>query len=109
MHIDKEKLGDLLKRKRANESQRTFAKRLGVSLGTYQGWENGVSIPEKVNLEKIASACGITFPELVAYLVEGIYLPVQNDVDSLLEHLKYLGEKDFARVVRAVGDRLSRA
>jgi transcriptional regulator with XRE-family HTH domain len=101
----KEKLGDLIKSLRGDQSQRSFAKSLGVSFASIQAWENGDSMPSTENLSIIASKAGYTLQGLLAYL-EDQPIPKSNSLDEIVMQIKSLPLKQVVLIDRAVSDRL---
>lgn len=101
----KEKLGDLIRKLRGEQSQRTFAKSLGVSFASVQAWENGDSMPSTENLAIVAQKSGYTLQGLIAYL-EDRPIPKSNSIEEMVMQIKSLPLKQLALVERAVGDRL---
>jgi transcriptional regulator with XRE-family HTH domain len=108
-HLSKLKLGNLVKQLRGNQTQKEFAKRLGVTHGAIQSWENGEVTPGSVNLSRIAREGGYTLTELMDYL-EGNSKHSQTDsnisVERLVAEVRYMPAKDLAMLGRAVSDRL---
>lgn len=101
----KEKLGDLIKKLRGDQSQRTFAKSLGVSFASVQAWENGDSMPSTENLAVVAERAGYTLQGLIAHL-EDRPIPKSNSLEEIVMQIKSLPLKQLALVDRAVSDRL---
>ena len=101
----KEKLAELIRRLRGDQSQRAFAKTLGVSFASIQSWENGDAMPSTENLAAIAQKAGYTLEGLIAHL-EDRPIPKTASIDEIVMQIKSLPLKQLALVERAVGDRL---
>ena len=106
MTIDsKQRLADLIKSLRGDQSQRTLAKTLGVSFASIQSWENGYAMPSMDNLNLIAAKAGYTLQGLMAYL-EGRPIPKSATFEEIIMQIKDLPLKQVAVVERALSDRL---
>ena len=106
MTIDsKQRLADLIKVLRGNQSQRAFAKNLGVSFASIQSWENGYAMPSMDNLNLIATKAGYTLQGLIAYL-EDRPIPKTATLEEIIMQIKDLPLKQIAVVERALSDRL---
>lgn len=101
----KEKLGDLIKKLRGNQSQRAFAKSFGVSFASVQAWENGDSMPSTENLALIANKSGYTLQGLIAYL-EDRPIPKSSSLEEIVMQIKSLPFNQVVLIDRAVSDRL---
>ena len=68
---------------RGDQSQREFARRLGVAQSTVQAWENGRNTPSLENLEKLATMRGQLPEEFTAFLygrLGSASLPVKEQI-----------------------------
>jgi transcriptional regulator with XRE-family HTH domain len=101
----KEKLAELIRQLRGDQSQRSFAKTLGVSFASIQSWENGDAMPSTENLAVIAQKSGYTLQGLIAYL-EDRPIPKNASIEEIVMQIKSLPLRQLALVERAVGDRL---
>jgi transcriptional regulator with XRE-family HTH domain len=106
MSDQKARLSKLLKDTRGTESQRSFCKRLGVSLPALAGWEDGRTVPETVNLQKIAATCGKSYIELVEYL-QGSKFSQQGSLDCRIDEATKLTHEDKMRMVKALIDSMA--
>lgn len=66
--VAKRRLADLIKDLRGNETQRRFARSIGVSYTSIQDWEKQIRLPGKKNLQRIAQLQGWTYDQLVLFL-----------------------------------------
>jgi len=83
-NIQRERLADLIRLLRGQESLRSFSRRLGVSYVTVSSWEHCDAVPEYKYLERIADLRGWNIYELLSYLRdEPIPLQVRNPEDLL--------------------------
>ena len=101
----KEKLAELIRQLRGDQSQRAFAKTLQVSFASIQSWENGDAMPSTENLSAIAHKSGYTLQGLIAYL-EDRPIPKNTSIEEIVMHIRSLPLKQLALVEMAVGDRL---
>ena len=101
----KEKLAELIRQLRGDQSQRAFAKTLGVSFASIQSWENGDAMPSTENLSVIAQKSGYTLQGLIEYL-EDRPISKNASIDEIVMQIKSLPLRQLALVERAVGDRL---
>lgn len=67
----RQRLAESVRRARGEQSQRQFAKSLGVSFPAVRSWEEGESIPGLENMEAIAAALGMPL-ELFLAEVRGV-------------------------------------
>jgi transcriptional regulator with XRE-family HTH domain len=103
----RERLSRFVLEARGSVPQREFARRLGVSLGALQAWEEARSLPGTKNLTKIAASAGQTTEALLGYL-QGNPLPRSNDVGQVLNQIEVMPDWEFAQVMKAVSNRLCR-
>jgi transcriptional regulator with XRE-family HTH domain len=107
MNLDKkERLSEIVKRARGSMSKSAFGRLLGVSHTAITGWEEGLNEPSTENLKKIANKIGCTLGDLEK-LIDGNLKVAPSEVDQIAVKIRYMPEKEFAVIVRAVGDRLS--
>ncbi len=100
----KERLAALVKSLRGQESQRKFAKSLGVSFASIQSWEAGDAMPSRENLSLLAARAGYTLQGLVSYL-DNEPLPEGPSVSEIVRQIRTLPPKQLALIGRAVTDR----
>lgn len=86
------KIGSRIKdlRKARGLSQKEMAQRTGIPYSTYSNYENNNREPSKGQLEKIASALGISEVELLGLTTEEILKPLKDEV-AFLNFLLSLG------------------
>lgn len=107
MNLDrKERLSEIVKKARGRMSKSAFGRVLGVSHTAVTGWEEGVNEPSTENLKKIAARMGCTFADLEK-LIDGNLEVKPSEVDQIAVKIRHMEDKEFAVIVRAVGDRLS--
>jgi transcriptional regulator with XRE-family HTH domain len=97
MNPKAERLATYVREIRGSQSQRQFAKRLGVSQSSVNLWESGQSWPETENLEKLAAFKGWSLQDFQTYLVEG-KLPSSDPLDQVLRILRSLPTEAVAKV-----------
>ncbi|OLP18092.1 hypothetical protein BST81_13790 [Leptolyngbya sp. 'hensonii'] len=104
----RERLANLIRGVRSTQrlSQRAYGRKLGVAGTTVRDWEDQSTVPDTRNLLKIAASAGYTLDEMITYLSGG-ELPPMSGIDKMVEQIKCLPDDKFAKVVRAVGDRLA--
>jgi transcriptional regulator with XRE-family HTH domain len=100
----KTKLSELVKKARGKETLTSFGKKLNVSYTAVLYWENGTSMPDRENLEKIAKISGYTLEELIEYLEGKKSEPSQ--IDTIIRQIKDMPPKQLALVTSAVGERM---
>lgn len=104
----KKRLSELIKQIRGTSTQKEFAKRLGVTTGAIQAWENAEVTPGGSNLMRIAKESGTTLEELIAYL-EGETTALNSteiEIDYLVRRIATMPPKQLALIGRVVSDRL---
>jgi transcriptional regulator with XRE-family HTH domain len=102
----KERLSALIKRLRGALTQKEFAKRLGVTTGAIQAWENAEVTPGGNNLLRIAREAGYTLEDLMIYL-EGENPALEpGEIEHLIRRIYTMPPKQLARIGRVVSDRL---
>ena len=77
-------------RKAKGLSQKEMSKRTGIPYSTYSNYENNNREPNKSQLEKIATALGISEIELLGLTKEEIFKPLKGEV-AFLNFLLSLG------------------
>lgn len=102
----KERLSELVKRLRGSFSQKVFAKRLGVTTGAIQAWENAEVTPGSSNLSRIAKEAGYTLEELMTYLEGEAPAPEINEIEQLINRIATMPPKQLAQIGKVVSDRL---
>ncbi len=103
--VDRSKLAALVKEIRGIQSQRTFAKKIGVSFASIQSWENGDAVPSTENLKLLASLSGYTLQGLIAFL-EDRPIPKGESVEEIAQKIRQMTPRQLAVVGQAVSDRL---
>lgn len=104
----KQRLAELIKGLRGELTQREFAKRLGVTYGAIQSWENAEVTPSSTNLVKIADYTGLSLQELMSR-VNGSEIgqgKSEKNPLNVVSQLNQMSVRDLAQLYRAVGDRL---
>src|SRR4028118_502392 len=89
MDSKSKRLATLIQELRGSQSQRQFAKRLGVSPSSVNFWESHIAWPETENLEKLAALKGWSLSLLQTYLVEG-ELPSEDPLEQVLKTVRSL-------------------
>jgi transcriptional regulator with XRE-family HTH domain len=107
MNLDKkERLSEIVKKARGNMSKSAFGRALGVSHTAITGWEEGINEPSTENLKKIAAKMGCTLADLEKLINDDLELQ-PSEVDQMAVKIRHMEDKEFAVIVRAVGDRLN--
>jgi transcriptional regulator with XRE-family HTH domain len=103
----RQRLIDLIKKLRGNESYTAFGKRVEVSYMAVSKWETGQSIPDREHLSKIAKLAGYSLDELLAYL-EGTVRKKSEKIplSRLITEASQLNTQEVTALYRAVSDRL---
>ena len=107
-YLAKQRLAELIKDLRGELTQREFAKRLGVTYGAIQSWENAEVTPSSTNLVKISDYTGLSLQELMSSLTGskiGTGKPEANPL-YVVTQLKTMSVTDLTHLYRAVSDRL---
>lgn len=98
--MDKLKLANVVKANAAAAGGlRAYARRLGVYLGTVQGWVEGRSIPSVENLVKIAADAGYSVEELVEYLCGTTPSPTVEAKQQVLKYIRSLTKEELIDIV----------
>lgn len=104
----RERLAKIVSIAKGERSQSQFAMDLGVSLGAIQNWLKGQGMPSAKNLEKIATAAGMSLEELFSEISGGeskeVYSP--KVAEDVLQIAKKLDKQQRARLVRLLFDDL---
>jgi transcriptional regulator with XRE-family HTH domain len=100
-----ERLRELVKTARGEQSQRKFAEGLGVSWTSVHAWEKGKRFPDRENIMKIAAKAGMTYDQAIAFLNEQEVEP-PTELQNILTSIKFMPLKDLALVGHAIADRL---
>ncbi|MEM6752958.1 MAG: helix-turn-helix transcriptional regulator [Cyanobacteria bacterium P01_C01_bin.38] len=104
----RKKLSEIARAARGSMSQRAFAKFLGVSYTTVQGWEKGESIPDVQNLAKIAERADYSMEELFGDLgMKPASEP--SELGVILRQINKMPLTDVAQIVQAGAARLAAA
>jgi len=106
MDSKSKRLATLIQELRGSQSQRQFAKRLGVSPSSVNFWESHIAWPETENLEKLAALKGWTLSLLQTYLVEG-ELPSEDPLEQVLKTVRSLPLEALAKVATVAVETLA--
>ena len=105
-----QRLSRLIKQLRGDQSQRSFAKTLGVSYAAVRSWEEAETMPAIKSLQKIATYSRQSVESLLQYLKHG-EVEDESDIDKpktaedLLSELNYLPEKEANRLIEILVER----
>jgi hypothetical protein len=102
----KQRLSELVKRLRGDQSYRAYGRFLGVSGTTVQGWENMTSEPATENLEQLAKQAGYSMQELLDHL-HGKSVNEEISVARMVRHIAIMSRDEVAKIVKAGVDRLA--
>ena len=100
----------MIKQLRGDQSQRSFAKTLGVSYAAVRSWEEAETMPAIKSLQKIATYSRQSVESLLQYLKHG-EVEDESDIDKpktaedLLSELNYLPEKEANRLIEILVER----
>lgn len=110
-----ERLASLIKKLRADKSQRHFAKVIGVSYAAVRSWEESESMPGLKSLEKIADYSNQTIEELLEYLKdEGkdkskiLQFPQTKFAEDLFPQIKNLTRKEKSKLAQFLIEELAK-
>lgn len=110
-----ERLASLIKKLRADKSQRHFAKLIGVSYAAVRSWEESESMPGLKSLEKIADYSNQTIEELLEYLKdEGkdkskiLKFPQTKFAEDLFPQIKNLTRKEKSKLAQFLIEELAK-
>ena len=101
-----ERLTQLIRELRGHQSQRQFAKRLGVSQSAVNLWESGQAWPETENLEKLGALKGWNLEEIQTYLIKG-ELPSFEPLDQLLDRVRSLPSEAVIKIAAVAVETLA--
>lgn len=94
-----QRLIKLLERMRGDLSQRAFARKVRINVGSLQQYMIGDHFPKLENLEKIAIANRWTREELEAYLDDRQVEPTRA-IEELLQEVRTLTPQEALEVVK---------
>lgn len=100
------RLATFIQELRGSQSQRQFAKQLGVSQGSVNLWESGQSWPDTENLEKLAVLRGWNLSDLQTYLVKGD-LPNSEPLEQILNTVRSLPLEAVAQIAAVAVETLA--
>ena len=106
MDSKSKRLATLIQELRGSQSQRQFAKQLGVSRSSVNFWESHIAWPETENLEKLAALKGWTLSHLQTYLIEG-ELPSEDPLEQVLKTVRSLPLEALAKVATVAVETLA--
>lgn len=106
MTLKAERLTKLIRELRASQSQRQFAKRLGVSQSAVNLWESGQAWPETENLERLGGLKGWNLEEIQTYLVKG-ELPTSEPLDQILDMVRNLPSEAVVKIAAVAVETLA--
>ena len=106
-----QRLSRLIKQLRGDQSQRAFAKTLGVSYAAVRSWEEAETMPAIKSLQKIATYSRQSVESLLQYLKHGEDFDTESEADKpktaedVLSELNYLPEKEANRLIEILVER----
>lgn len=106
MTLKTERLAIFIRELRACQSQRQFAKRLGVSQSSINLWESGQAWPETGNLEKLGALKGWNLEEIQTYLTKG-ELPSSEPLDQILNTVRSLPSEAVIKIAAVAVETLA--
>ena len=107
-----ERLAKFVIKLRAGRTQRSFARRLGVSYNAVRSWEMCESMPGITSLEKLAAYSGQSIEEVLAYLKGENNDELKKDVGELkvaedfLPQIQNLSKEEVARLAKLLIEQL---
>lgn len=108
-HESQERLSRLIKQLRGDQSQRAFAKVLGVSYAAVRSWEECETMPGVKSLQKIANYSRQSVESLLKYLKHGEAETETEGkskvAEDLLSELNYLPEEETNRLIEILVER----
>lgn len=103
MEIQRQRFAEVVRNLRSGRPIREFAKVVGVSHPSVLDWENGIGIPRRENLEKIAELRGESLDELLAYLSGK---EAKDSMDRVLSAIKGASKEQLAEILIAIAHRM---
>lgn len=94
----------ILEEARRGRSVRQFALDLGVALGTMQNWLQGSGFPSAGNLEKIATAAGMSVEDLFRELKGEKTSPAPKKAEDVLQIALLLDNEQRRRLIKLLVD-----
>lgn len=101
-----ERLAIFIRELRDSQSQRQFAKRLGVSQSAVNLWESGQAWPETENLEKLGALKGWNLEEIQTFLTKG-ELPSSEPLDQILIMVRSLPSEAVIKIAAVAVETLA--
>ena len=101
-----DRLTKLIRELRQSQSQRQFAKRLGVSQSAVNLWESGRAWPEAENLKKLAALKGWNLEEIQTYLIKG-ELSASEPLDQILNMVRSLPSEAVVKIAAVAVETLA--
>jgi transcriptional regulator with XRE-family HTH domain len=101
------KLSSFLKSTRGKQSQRIYAKQIGVSATAVQDWERCIKAPDVENLKRIAASGGLTLQELWDYLNGKTAEP--DPVEEITKKIQTMPLAHVAKIAQATAARFAHA
>lgn len=104
----RKRLARILTKVQGDRSVRQFAFDLGVALGTMQNWLQGSGLPSAKNLEKIATAAGMTVEELFDELNGKRTVFEPKRAEDVLQIALRLTDEERRRLIKLLVDVIGR-
>ncbi|MBN3948382.1 MAG: helix-turn-helix domain-containing protein [Nostoc sp. NMS7] len=101
--LAKQRLIDLLVRVQGDRSQREFARDLEITPGALQNWLLG-RVPSSDNLQKIATAAGMTIEQLFSELKGESSVYVPKVAEDVLQIALQLNNEQRRRLIKLLID-----
>jgi transcriptional regulator with XRE-family HTH domain len=95
MESKNERLAKFVRELRGSQSQRQFAKQIGVSQACVGYWEGCVALPDPENLKRLANLKGWSLDDLQTYLYTG-ELPKNDPLEQIAIKIRSLSLHDVA-------------
>lgn len=106
---DRARLARFLRESRGRDSQRTIAKKMGLSPTTIQNWESGASFPTLESLEFIADFFDVPLSKVVAYFKNEASTAenrIFEKAEELLPSVKTLSSQEQKKLIKLMLDSL---
>ncbi|MBW4541683.1 MAG: helix-turn-helix domain-containing protein [Myxacorys chilensis ATA2-1-KO14] len=104
MDLRQRRLIKLLEQMRGDLSQRQFARKVQINVGSLQQYMIGDHFPRLENLEKIAIANRWTREELEAYLDDRQIAGPGRPLNDILQDVRRLSSKEALEVIRVASE-----
>lgn len=109
MNLDaRKRLSEIIQAARGEESQRAFAKRIGLSYAAVRSWEKCENFPDLENLQALSIGIGIPVEKLVLLtLGKSVKLEAPAVAEDVFGIATLLPKREIARLIELLAKKLS--